>query len=147
MSYVLQAILADPKALARARLPGARIVPLPQNLAMIPLTALVRRGLHLADCPLTENEALQPLPDTLLELLGALSAGTRAVYVEARFWAGAGLQACVRAEMGQVRGLEVGPVAINSGLAFLGVDAGGAVDEFEAIGLGRHRETDGWVTG
>ena len=35
--------------------------------------------------------------------------------------------------------------AINVALKFLGAEAGESFDEFEAVGLGRHRNTDDWV--
>jgi len=39
----------------------------------------------------------------------------------------------------------VSQFAINEALRALGVKASGMFDEFEAVGLGQHRDTDEWT--
>lgn len=66
-------------------------------------------------------------------------------YVEAEFFGGAGTQASVGFRDGQVA---QGPVmardAINQALRFLGVTASEGKDEFDTVGLGKHRSTVEW---
>jgi len=67
-------------------------------------------------------------------------------YVETEFFAGDGTQACVtwdatpRASQPLV---DAG--AINAALRFLGVNVGDHHDEFDALGLGRHKTTEEWL--
>jgi hypothetical protein len=143
MSYVIQALVARPETLARAEVPGARIVSLPQNLGLIPLKGVVRRVLRLSQCPLTD-EPPQPLSEAFVALLERLSDRARVVYLEAEFFGGAGLQASVLAEQGHLDEPVIGRSAINEALEFFGVDTGEAVDAFDALGLGRHRDTEDW---
>jgi hypothetical protein len=66
-------------------------------------------------------------------------------YVEAQFFGGAGTQAGVGWRDGQIAH---GPVmardAINQALRFLGVTANDGKDEFDTVGLGKHRSTEEW---
>jgi hypothetical protein len=143
VSYVIQALVARPETLARAELPGARIVALPQNLALIPLKGIVRRPLRLTERPLTD-EPVKPLSEELVALLVRLSARARVVYLEAGFYGGAGLQASVLAEQGQLDEPVISRSAINEALEYFDVDTAGAVDAFDALGLGRFRHTEDW---
>lgn len=145
MSYVIQAIIARPHALVGTALGQGRIVPLAQQLALLPLTRAVREALSLPFCPLTDEGARATLPPGLVEMVRTASVGGRAAYVEAELFGGAGLQACLLAEGGTgTEGPQVGPEAINVALRYLGVQRGASVDEFDALGLGRHRDTEQW---
>lgn len=79
-------------------------------------------------------------------------------YLEAETFGGTGTQAMVLWRDGEVW---LGPVttrataaresaedgAVNQALRHLGVGRPGAIDEFDALGLGRHRHTEDWLTG
>ncbi len=75
-----------------------------------------------------------------------LSQDSPIAYVEAEYFGGVGGQSSVA----WARGLRVlEPIhaadAINQALKILGVSvAGFAGDEFDAVGLGKHRETESW---
>jgi hypothetical protein len=67
-------------------------------------------------------------------------------YIEAEFFGGSGGQSAAVWS----RGSETMPPihsrdAINQALRFLGVQIGNAQDEFDALGLGRHRDTRHWA--
>jgi hypothetical protein len=91
-----------------------------------------------------------------------LSRGGAVAYVEAEFFGGTGSQAAVVWRDGAVvlpptvttdepgeRGerIELGDPdwAINRALQVLGASAEGAIDEFEAVGLRAHRDTEDWL--
>ncbi|MGN9907786.1 hypothetical protein ACTMTJ_09550 [Phytohabitans sp. LJ34] len=79
-------------------------------------------------------------------------------YVEADFWGGTGTQFAAVWEAGAlvlgpiVDGDDAPPVtvrrsAISQALRRLGVRAHGHIDEFDAVGLGRHRRVEAWLKG
>lgn len=144
MSYVLQAILGDAADLKICSAIGGPLIDLPQEKALIPLTERVRAAHEIPLCPLTgENEDECELPSAI-ELLVA-SAKKKIAYVEAEFFGGDGTQAAAVWEEGS---LIFGPVvannAINQALRLLGVSKHEHLDEFAALSLGRHRDTEEW---
>ena len=85
-------------------------------------------------------------PPALLKLCEDLSKRETIAYVEAEIFGGAGTQAYIIFSKGKQIGLPVvSDDAINQALRLLGVSKAGAVDEFEAVGLGRYRSTDEWL--
>jgi hypothetical protein len=79
-------------------------------------------------------------------------------YVEADFWGGTGTQFAAAWEAGElvlgpiVDGHDARPVtvrrsAISRALRRLGARADGHIDEFDAVGLGRHRRVAAWLEG
>ena len=87
------------------------------------------------------------LPAALRSLCCQLSRRCMVAYVEAAFFGGVGIQASAifKDETG------IGPAviadhAINHALKLLGVTARTGHDEFDTVGLRRHRNTDDWVT-
>src|SRR5262249_61635764 len=96
-------------------------------------------------CPLTD-EGVAELPQTLAELCCRLSRLGTVAYIEAEIFGGAGTQAHVIFNRGAAQGSAVvSEHAINEALRILGIKASGAFDEFDAVGLGRHRHTDDWL--
>ncbi|MEV6305855.1 hypothetical protein AB0M02_41015 [Actinoplanes sp. NPDC051861] len=67
-------------------------------------------------------------------------------YVEAEYFGGVGSQRAVLWDAGE---LVLGPLfegsPISQLLRRLGVEPVGDSDEFDAVGLGRHRETEDWL--
>ena len=148
MSYVIQAIILGPRAAAPGTFEGLSVVSLPQGLIMAPLADGARQRLGLSFCPLTDEGEDPRLPESVVDLLRSLSRDGRAAYIEAEIFGGAGLQACLLADAGEiVDTIYVDVHAINAALAFLGVTAEGGQDEFDAVGLGRHRWTEEWMEG
>jgi hypothetical protein len=135
MSYTLQAIVGVLPDLREA-LPDNVVVALEQGVGLIPLTDSLREA-H--DIPfLAFGEEL--VTDGLSSLVRPLKKGA---YLEAEYFGGQGNQASVIWEDGS---LVFGPIraadAINQALRLFGVEKKDCLDEFEALGLGRHRSTE-----
>ncbi len=85
------------------------------------------------------------MPTALALLCAELSSRGRIAYVEAESFGGQGEQAALLAEDGKLVGEpNVFLNAINGALSFIGVKQGDAHDEFDAVGLGRERDTEQW---
>jgi hypothetical protein len=122
-------------------------VPLIFDLGLLPL-----RDVELdsfLSLPLTGgSEGFRYLSDQLMaELANAFRSG-KVVYFETDYAGSAGMQGAVALENGKViygpRVARIGPV--NRALSLLGVRVTGpARDEFETVGLHRHRSTADWL--
>ena len=143
MGYYLQAIIAERALLAGLEIVGTRSCGLPQGMALFPLVDEVLAHFRVSRLPLTDEPAVA-LHHSLASWLEEISQEGRAAYVEAEFFGGEGSQACVCAERGVLESPYLGQDAINRALAFLGVTKGAHLDEFDALGLGKHRSTEGW---
>ena len=87
------------------------------------------------------------LSPPVMEFLRSLSVHGPIAYFETEYHGGSGGQSAVVFQGGQVafgpkRG-EIGP--INEALQFLGIKGFAQPDEFQAVGLWRHRFTDDWL--
>ena len=143
MAYTIQALIADETTLRGADLLGARLVSLPQQKAMLPLTTEVSEQLGIPFLPITYEGP--GVPDSLNKLGCLASRDGLVAYVEAEFFGGLGGQASVLWDRGSIaKGPIVAKDAINQALRILGVNKGGAHDEFDALGLDKHRDTDDW---
>jgi len=143
MAYSLQAFIGDPGDIASIPLESA-LIALPQGKALLPITDEVRQKHHIPRSPLARDDYLEEvyLPD-VVQAFGARA--RKVAYVEAEFFGGDGTQAAAVWEGGR---LVFGPVvaqdAINQALRLLGVMKQEHFDEFDAVNLGRHRDTDEW---
>jgi hypothetical protein len=147
MAYSLEALIGP----ALGPLPGVpplTVVALNGELGLLPLVPDLVKALHpLAEAAGTERlEALEYVKPGALWLAARLSATGRVAYVEAEFFGGVGEQVSAGWENGA---LVFGPLnasdAINQALRWLGVTADAEMDEFDTVGLGRHRFTERWV--
>lgn len=112
---------------------------------MLPLSTEALKVHDIPFRPLTDA-AEKELPPQLLKLCEQLSKQCTLAYVEAEFFGGTGAQAHALFSEGKAIGQAVvSENAINDALRYLGVAKGEARDEFEAVGLGQHRDTDEWV--
>jgi hypothetical protein len=76
----------------------------------------------------------------------SVSEGTKVAYIEAEFFGGEGTQSSMVFENGTiVSDFIVSANAINLALQYLGVARLSFLDEFEALGLGRCRNTEQWL--
>jgi hypothetical protein len=149
MTYVLQGCLARTNVLSGRQIPGSRVIRLCQGMALVPFGEELLRRLGEECCALSRG---QPLGASVHSLCHELSQGGRLIYFEDVTWGGLEVfQACARFENGEpageiVRSDDFGPV--SEGLRWLGVTAAETdYDEFAAVGLGRFRETEDWLTG
>ena len=157
MSYELQAVLGSAITLRgvlgrQAEVPAV-LVPLHQNVAMVPMTDelfdVVING--APESPL----GFWKLPGGFDWVLAGWSTSGPIGYVEAEYFGGVGGQRAVlwvgghlvfgplSVEEGQVWPAEGSP--ISQILARLGVDRSGHHDEFDAVGLAEHRHTADWL--
>jgi hypothetical protein len=132
----------------------ARVVTLRQGLRLLLMTDdLFDEIQHdSAEAPVP---GFWKLPIGFDQSLAAWSMQGPVAYVEADYFGGVGTQIAAVWDAGA---LVLGPLAepetrtaptrstpISQALRRLGVSAHGHVDEFDAIGLGRHRDTDNWL--
>jgi hypothetical protein len=144
MSYTLQAYIGDAQLMNGDLLGNAAVRPLHGSLAILPLVQVLAEHVGVPSLPLTD-ERFDALP-AICEIGGRLSRAGRVVYVEAELFGGVGTQANCLFENGSlVSRPTVHENAINEALKFLGVEVGGAIDEFDTVRLWRHRNTDGWL--
>jgi hypothetical protein len=148
MSHDVKGIIANAglcEAFARKHLLRPP-VPLPDGLAMIPL-----RDLDLDTFlghPLTgRRTGFVYLFDQLTAALMDISAQGTVMYFETAYFGGIGTQAAFVLNEGNIvlaRADRIGP--LNEGLAHLGVKVRPpAKDEFDTVGIGRHRTTAEWL--
>lgn len=143
MGYYLQAIIGKQQTLAQhvSEFQHARIVPLAQGIAIIPITD----DLYDEVADGGDVDRFYKLSPGIEEWAQRISAGAPVAYIEAEFFGGTGGQSAVAwSEGSRVFGPIHAQHAINEALRFFGVRVDGAHDEFDAIGLGRHRGTDDW---
>jgi hypothetical protein len=158
MGHYLHALIGRAAVLAPVALefPGTVCVPLPGELALVPVTDEFWEAVD--DHPAVESDLIA---DNVLErgepglygLMVRLSQDAPVVYVETDYAGGVGRQAAVLAEGGAIREFwgngEVRLVgestAINQALRRLGVVASDGVDEFDTLGLRGFRDTNDLV--
>ena len=156
MAYSLQAVIGAIDLLSATvrRHPAATLVPLRQGLALVPMTDALFDA--LTDGASSDSLGFWKLPGGFGRVLATLSATSPVAYVEAEYFGGVGRQ---RAAVWAHSSLALGPLAegddedesvrplngpISRTLAFLGAVHGNHYDEFDAVGLNRHRKTNGW---
>jgi hypothetical protein len=106
-----------------------------------------------------EGSGFYYLSFAIAEWLRGISAERAVAYVEvdcfggscersAALWQGGKLLYLAYEDAFQRAGVHVSlrENPVNQVLRLLGVSLSGALDEFEALGLGRHRETEDWIS-
>jgi hypothetical protein len=146
MAYTLQALVMKSGSLC-APLPGAlKVVPLSAGVDLIPFNATALKALGLPFLPLTDEGGAR-LPIAISKLCEKLSAHSSLAYIEAEFFGGSGTQAHAIYSAGKSIGEPVvSESSINDALRYLGISKGDSLDEFEAVGLARHRNTESWLS-
>ncbi|MFJ9840673.1 hypothetical protein ACIRYZ_09435 [Kitasatospora sp. NPDC101155] len=159
MSYELQALMGTLEllTLAAAEVPAARVVPLAQGLALIPVTSAVLAALQGDGAvPKVGGGAGFGWHSDGFELrLAAWSKAGPIACVEAEYFGGSGTQRAAvwedgRVVLGPLASGEFEPAAegtpISRALRRLGASVTpGRADEFDAVGLAAHRSTAGWA--
>lgn len=154
MGYRLQAVIAAESLLRElvGSVGGATIVPLGQHLSLLPMTDELFDAVTEPGAP--ELDGFWKVPAGFGHALAACSEGGPVAYVEADYFGGTGTQSALAWESGKVI---IGPLRVAVGepspvdgspisraLRHLGVARGDHFDEFDAVGLGRHRDTGDW---
>jgi hypothetical protein len=141
--------LAAQLATAARALPHAHVCKLKHGFALLPLT----NDIAPDDDPTTEYEHLVALTQPMVEWAKEHSSKLPLAYIETEYFGGTGVQAAIMWDGGSV---QFGPTqtsgavplsngAINIALRRLGVPRGNSLDEFDALGLGIHRDNDDWL--
>jgi hypothetical protein len=156
MAYVVQAVIAPLSALEPLRaLEHGVVVELAPGLGLVPMIpALVDEVTHggAGDERFTSCCAF---PAGFESALAEWSRVEPMAYVEAEYWAGEGSQFAAVWRHGDI---VLGPLLqaeeeptpaegspISQALRCLGVSARGYQDEFDVVGMGRHRDVEGWL--
>jgi hypothetical protein len=163
MASLVEAIIFDGDPQTAAIPDGLKTVPLTAGLTLLPLTDEAVEHLGATD---SNDEPIKPawmLKRAIATLAERLSADRQVLYIFWETWAGPGIQEAAGwregrlfygpigtcdLEAGREPGYQVASredMAINSGLRAMGVQAAPGVDEFETVGLTRHRMTDDWI--
>ena len=150
MAYVLSAFLGDREAMSRLaqHLAGCRVLELPQGITMIPFNEVARRAAGTMP-PRDEAGPGWPFSDVerhAVESLVRVAGLGKIVYVEVEYFGNAGGQSAIGWQDGQCCfGPKHAPAGIvNEAMRFLGVQAAKGQDEFDTLGLGKHRRTEAW---
>ncbi len=155
MGHSINGFVARHDALITAALdlPQARVCAANSGFAFLPLTKAVASW----DDPATEYTYLDRLTAPMAAWAIRHSRTFPIAYIQTDYHGGTGSQSALVWRDGDVG---FGPVetadtyeqvtpllegAINRAVRLLGVERGHARDEFEALGLNRHRDNDGWV--
>jgi hypothetical protein len=144
MGYYLHAFIGKEDVLGKhtTEFQHAHLVPLTQGMALIPLTDDLLEEIG-SGAEASHFDKLSPAVEQWAQRISSIAP---IAYVEAVFFGGDGGQSAV-AWSGRSR--VVGPIhsrkAINQVLRFFDVQIGKAHDEFDALGLGRHRDTQEWI--
>jgi hypothetical protein len=154
--YCLQAVIATGSVLREltVTVTKARIVPLGQHLWLLPVTDALFKAVTVAGAP--ELDGFWKAPAGFDRVLAACSATGPLAYVEADYFGGTGTQAAQVWDAGKV---VLGPLhlteeeplpaagsPISQALRRLGATKGNHIDEFDAVRLARHRDTDDWLS-
>jgi hypothetical protein len=135
MSHTIEGYIAKPEILAIVKHKSAHIIPLPQGLAYLPLTN------KLYDESASPNGDYDPVK----QLAKAMSRNGIVVYVRTDYFGGAGEQAAIAYDKGEFVQTFNQTDAIDRALRmYLGVKKDDS-DEFDALGLGKHRSNDDWL--
>jgi hypothetical protein len=143
MGYFLQALIGKQQTFKTNISPfqNVRIVTLQQDIAIIPITNELCEEIGVN----SEIEKFYKLSPEIEEWAQQISAAGFVAYVEAEFFGGTGSQSAIAWNAGsRVINPIHGENAINQILKHLEVNRENAHDEFEAIGLGKHRNTNEW---
>jgi hypothetical protein len=155
MGYCLQAVISTEPVLWKlaGSAEGIRVIPLGRHLSLLPMTNALFDAVTVAGA--AELDGFWKAPAGFGHALAACSVGGPIAYVEADYFGGSGTQSAQVWDGGQA---VLGPLHLAEGkpspadgspisqaLRQLGVAKGEHFDEFDAVGLGRHRDTDDWL--
>ncbi len=153
----VQALIARSEGLAAGvkDVASARLCPLVQGFALLPITDALARELadHASDPAVEPPEPMRGCPHGLYALAIEVSRQTSVAFMTTFYFGGQGGQDALvwdkaslvfsPASEGYKQGWPNGPV--SQALRTIGVIAAPGLDEFDTVGLGKHRETERWA--
>ena len=164
MATRIEAIIFDGGPDAGALPPGMRTVPLEAGLTMVPVTDGVLTQLDVDSGGDEQIPSDWMLQRPVAALARTLSADRRVLYIVSETFGGPGAAEAIawhrsrllygpsgtcdiEADLEPGYHLATTDNAVNVGLRAIGVRAADGIDEFDTVGLGRHRMTQDWLTG
>ena len=164
MATRIEAIIFEGGPHASALPPGMPRLPLEAGLTMVPVTDDV---LSQLDMDSDGDEQIPPgwmLQRPVAALARTLSTDRRVLYMVSETFGGPGAAEAIawhrsrllygpsgtcdlEADLEPGYHLATADNAVNVGLRAIGVVAADGSDEFDTVGLGRHRMTEDWLTG
>jgi hypothetical protein len=168
MAYGIRAFIGRPECFSAVEGAPINAVALPQGMTLVPLVPALYSWLRQPDNGASSNyPGFELLSESVFQLGLRLSQRGAVAYVEADFFGNSGGQdaivwqhgAVVMKPMHSFNGLAASPRSrprqecpgagpcypINEALRRLGVEKDSQSDEFDALGLGRHRKTEHWI--
>lgn len=149
MGHDVQAFIGHRETLEslRACYHASRVVVLAGDWTLLPLTAMLFEAIAPASDRAERSEkGFEFLTGAIRRVLLHHSASRDLAYIETSYFGGSGDQGAIVARHGRVIfGPQLGAGSINAALLLLGVEKGTAHDEYDALGLGRHRSNEAWV--
>lgn len=128
----------------------ARLVRLGEGLSMVPLSEELLREIQRTasgEAPSRSPGAFEFLTPPIEAWARSLSRRGPIAYIETEYLAGEGYERCV---LWQNSELALGPFdgagSVNQVLQALGVRTRPGQEAFDAVGLGRHRSLEGWLS-
>ncbi len=151
--YSLCALLGDSAYLKSgpAEVPGTRVIDLHGSLAMVPLSEALLREIQREWGGSQGSTRIQGVFEFLTppveRWVRAISEGSALAYIETEYFGGEGFErSAVFRDSQVVLGPLDGAGAINGALRALGVAARPGQEEFDVVGLGRHRSLEEWLS-
>lgn len=134
-----------------AELPGARVIALEGSLGMVPLSEALLRALQHrwpgAEGSGRSSGIFEFLTPPVENWVKELSRGAAIGYIETEYFGGEGFErSAVFRDASAILGPLDGAGAVNRALGALGVAAKPGQEEFDAVGLGRHRSVEEWLS-
>ena len=146
---------SDTLAAGTRRFDSAIVCPLAQGFSLVPLTDALAKEIasHQPDLKTVGPKPLQDMSDGLHALAIEMSRHTPVAYIATYYFGGQGGQDALAWDSG---GLTFSPTTqgydqhwpnspISQALRAIGVVADEGMDEFDTVGLGKHRETHRWA--
>jgi hypothetical protein len=151
--YSLCALLGDSAHLKSrlAAVAAARVVLLSGDVGMVPLSEALLREIQREERPSSGASAFEGVFEFLTppveRWVRDLSNGATVAYMETEYFGGEGFE---RSAVFRGANVILGPLdgagAINQALRALGVTTKPGQEAFDAVGLGRHRSLDEWLS-
>jgi hypothetical protein len=148
--YCLYGIVGKSRDLLHKSLeyPGASVVHLEQGIGLIPISEKLLNAIEQGETSpgATKEPGFEFLSEGVVAWARRLSRGTTLGYLEAEFISGEGTESAIVWRDGiVVLGPLHGTGAVNRALRTLGVTVPSRREEFEEVGLGRHRSPEEWL--
>jgi hypothetical protein len=159
VGYVLEGVIgSEPVLRPSGEFAHAVMVPLAGGLCLLPMTGALFDEIRRGQPDAAGFPGCRLFPAGFEHTLAGWSKAGPVAYVEADYSGGTGMQSAIVWDGGGlVPGLVItadvagdfrpGRSPISRALRRLGVAANGTVDEFDTIGLRRHRRTEDWRDG